>query len=102
VVILLLLNFHGFTKLSTISSAVKIKETESAVEMTELEQPQTSDVIEELVESSESLLDDEDVLAIIVHQTDHLRADLIHMSHPVVRVSVVDGSNGSLLRKSSA
>ena len=44
----------------------------------------------------------EDVLAVVVHQSDHLRADLKHMAHPVVKVTIVDGSNGELLRKSSA
>ena len=82
-------------------SAVKIKEKESSVEMTEKELSHVSEDVEEPAVSSESLLDDEDVLAVVIHQTDHLRADLIHMQHPVVRVSVVDGSSGSLLRKSS-
>ena len=68
--------------------------------MAEMDEPGTSEAVEETGKPSEPMTD-EDVLAITVHQTDHLRADLIHMSHPVVRVSVVDGSNGSFLRKSS-
>ena len=44
---------------------------------------------------------DEELLSITVHRSDHLRADLKNISHPVVRVSLVDGQSGNYLTKSS-
>uniref|UniRef100_F6YJE7 SH3 domain-containing protein n=1 Tax=Ciona intestinalis TaxID=7719 RepID=F6YJE7_CIOIN len=46
--------------------------------------------------------DDGLVLGVTVHHSDHLRADLKYMAHPVVRVSIVDGSNGAYLKKSNS
>ncbi|CAK8690838.1 unnamed protein product [Clavelina lepadiformis] len=41
------------------------------------------------------------VLGVTIHHTDHLQADLKYMTHPVVRVSIVDGSTGSYLPKTT-
>nr|CAB3220659.1 jouberin-like [Phallusia mammillata] len=46
--------------------------------------------------------DDGLVLGVTVHQSDHLRASLKYISHPVVRVSLVDGSTGQFLLKSDS
>ncbi|XP_078486609.1 jouberin-like isoform X2 [Ciona intestinalis] len=46
--------------------------------------------------------DDGLVLGVTVHHSDHLRADLKYMAHPVVRVSIVDGSSGAYLKKSNS
>lgn len=41
-----------------------------------------------------------EVLCVTVHGADRLRAS-VHVAHPVVRVSVVEGESGELLKKSS-
>ena len=76
------------------------KITEEEAEDADQEAPA---VAEEDAAGEEGTLEpqEDNVLAITVHKSDHLRADLKHISHPVVRVSVVDGSNGTYLPKSS-
>ncbi len=39
-----------------------------------------------------------EVIAVTIHRTDKLKTDFI-MSHPVVRVTVVNGDTGMLLKK---
>lgn len=60
----------------------------STVEANEINQPPTNQFIE-----------DGNILGVEVHNSDHLRSDLMFVSHPVVAVSVVDTITGKLLLK---
>ncbi len=60
-----------------------------------MEPPAPQPVLEELYKTCQ------DVLGITVHGTDELKAS-VYLSHPCVKISIMDiSSNGSLLKKSS-
>ena len=71
-------------------------------EVHETSADQVADAMQAVNELNNSVIPpDEDLLSITVHRSDHLRANLKDMSHPTVKVSLVDGLTGNYLPKSS-